>query len=59
MELLYEHIYSSNQATRQTKNRLYTQGKEVFYEDRCIFGNFGDRNDVFEMTAYVYGVKLE
>jgi len=25
----YEHLYSPNQATRQTENRLYTQRKEV------------------------------
>jgi len=26
---LYEHLYSPNQATRQTEYRLYTQGKKV------------------------------
>ena len=27
--MVNEHLYSANQATRQTENRLYTQGKEV------------------------------
>jgi len=27
----YEHLYSANQATLHTENRLYTQGKEPHY----------------------------
>jgi len=27
--MVNEHLYSPTQATRQTENRLYTQGKEV------------------------------